>query len=190
MLMVTEMETVFIAGSIAISRLDPQVKERISKVVRAGLSVAVGDADGADTSIQQHLASINAERVTVYCSGDHPRNNVGDWMVEHVYPDAAPGTRGYFTAKDLKMAAAASYGLMIWDAKSTGTLSNVIELLKAKKKSVVFVNKAKAFVTVADSHSFEQLLRNMSDVAKAKAERKIALSSKIAALANPQYSLI
>ena len=188
--MVTEMETVFIAGSIAISRLDPCVKERISRAVSAGLSVAVGDADGADTSIQQHLASINAERVTVYCSGDRPRNNVGDWMVEHVYPDAAPGTRGYFAAKDIKMAAAANYGLMIWDAKSTGTLSNVIELLKSKKKSVVFVNKAKVFLTVADGHSLNQLLENMSDVAKAKAERKIGLSSRIAALNQPQYSLI
>ena len=188
--MVTEMETVFIAGSIAISRLDSRVKERISKAVGAGLWVAVGDADGADTSIQEHLASINAEHVTVYCSGDRPRNNVGDWAVEHVYPDAAPGTRGYFTAKDVKMAAAANYGLMIWDAKSTGTLSNVIELLKAKKKSVVFVNKAKMFVTVADGHSLEQLLENMSDVAKAKAERKMGLFTKVAAFNQPQYSLI
>lgn len=188
--MVTEMETVFISGSIAISRLDQRVKERISKAVNAGLSVAVGDADGADTSIQQHLASISAERVTVYCSGDQPRNNVGDWMVEHVYPEAAPGTRRYFTAKDIKMAAAANYGLMIWDAKSTGTLSNVIELLKANKKSVVFINKSKSFVTVSDGHSLEQLLENMSGIAKAKADRKIALSSKVALLNQPQYTLI
>jgi hypothetical protein len=188
--MVTETETVFIAGSIAIRHLDPCVKERISKAVSAGLSVAVGDADGADTSIQQHLASINARHVTVYCSGDRPRNNVGDWIVEHVYPDAAPGTRDYFTAKDLKMAAAADYGLMIWDTKSTGTLSNVLELLKSKKKTVVFINKAKTFVTVANGQSLELLLENMSDVAKAKAERKMALSSKIAALYQPQYSLI
>lgn len=188
--MVTEMDTVFIAGSIAISRLDPRVKERISKAVDAGLSVAVGDADGADASIQQHLASINAKRVTVYCSGDYPRNNVGDWIVEHVYPDATPGTRSYFTAKDLKMAAASNYGLMIWDAKSTGTLSNVIELLKAKKKSVVFVNKAKAFINVTDIHSLEKLLGNMSEVAKEKAEKKIGLSSKIAALDKYQYSFI
>jgi hypothetical protein len=184
------METVFIAGSIAISRLDPRVKERISKAVRAGLSVAVGDADGADASIQEYLASISAEHVTVYCSGDKPRNNIGDWIVEHVYPDAEPGTRKYFTAKDLKMAAAADYGLMIWDSKSTGTLSNVIELLKANKKSVVFVNKAKAFVNVSDSESLERLLENMSEVAKAKAEQKIGLSSRISALSHPQYSLI
>jgi hypothetical protein len=188
--MVTEMETVFIAGSIAISRLDPRVKERISKAVDAGLSIAVGDADGADTSIQQHLASINAEHVTVYCSGDRPRNNVGDWAVEHVYPDAAPGTRGYYTAKDVKMAEAADYGLMIWDAKSTGTLSNVLELLKARKKSVVFVNKAKAFVTVCDGASLERLLENMSDVAKTKADKKIGLASKLASLNPTQFSLI
>ncbi|RZF63922.1 hypothetical protein EWE75_13100 [Sphingomonas populi] len=183
------METVFISGSIAISRLDERVKDRISKAVEAGLSVAVGDADGADTSIQQHLASINAEHVTVYCSGDRPRNNVGDWTVENVYPDAEPGTRAYFTAKDLKMAAAANYGLMIWDTKSTGTLSNVFELLKDKKTSVVFVNKAKTFVNVKDGQALESLLENMSDVAKAKAEKKIGLASKIAALKQPQFSL-
>lgn len=188
--MVTDMETVFIAGSIAISRLDQRVKERISKVVDAGLCVAVGDADGADTSIQQHLVSINAERVTVYCSGDRPRNNLGEWLVEHVYPEEKPGTRGYFTAKDIKMAAVSDYGLMIWDSKSTGTLSNVLELLKENKKSVVFVNKLKTFLTVSDGYSLERLLENMSEVAKIKAERKISLSSRISALSQPQLSLI
>lgn len=88
------------------------------------------------------------------------------------------------------MAETANYGLMIWDAKSTGTLSNVIELLKTKKKSVVFVNKAKAFVNVSDGESLERLIENMSDVAKAKAERKIGLSSKVAMFNQPQYSLI
>ena len=184
-----ETETVFIAGSIAISRLDQRVKDRISKAVEAGLNVAVGDADGADTSIQEHLLSISAQHVTVYCSGDTPRNTVGDWTVEHVYPDAEPGTRSYFTAKDLKMAAAADYGLMIWDAKSTGTLSNVIELLKNKKTSVVFVNKLKTFVNVKDSQGLEALLENMSDVAKAKAERKMGLSSKVADLKQPGLAL-
>lgn len=188
--MVAEMDTVFIAGSIAISRLDSLVKERISKAVDAGLSIAVGDADGADASIQRHLASICAQKVTVYCSGDKPRNNVGGWKVEHVYPDAQPGTRGYFTAKDLKMAEIANYGLMIWDTKSTGTLSNVMELLKSRKKSVVFINKARQFITVSDGGSLERLVENMSDTAKLRAERKIGLSTRIATFSQPQYSLI
>lgn len=183
------MDTVFIAGSIAISRLDNRVKERISKAVDADLSIVVGDADGADKSIQQHLVDIHAQKVTVYCSGTEPRNNLGDWTVEHVRTDAAPGTRGFFTAKDRKMADAADFGLMIWDTKSTGTLSNVIELLNAKKKSLVFVNKLKTFVTVGDTNSLEQLLANMSEGARMKAERKIGLSTKIASLKQPQLSL-
>lgn len=88
------------------------------------------------------------------------------------------------------MAAEANYGLMIWDAKSTGTLSNVIELLKAQKKAVVFVNKLKLFVNVSDAQSLERLLENMSDVAKEKAERKMSLSSKVASLSQYQYSLL
>ena len=188
--MVTEMNTVFIAGSIAISRLDARVKARISNAVDGGLAIVVGDADGADTSIQQHLVSIRAENVTVYCSGDRPRNNVGEWPVEHVYSDATPGTRSYFTAKDLKMADIANYGLMIWDTKSTGTLSNVIALLEGNKKTVVFVNKAKEFVTVSDGFSLKRLLENMSVSAKEKADRKIGLSSKVASFNEPQYSLI
>ncbi|MEO7689679.1 MAG: hypothetical protein ABIS51_10370 [Sphingomonas sp.] len=58
------------------------------------------------------------------------------------YPDAVPGTRAYFTAKDVEVAQAANYGLMIWNSKNAGTLSNVSELAKARKKSVVFVNRA------------------------------------------------
>lgn len=188
--MVTEMETVFIAGSIAISRLDKLVKERITKAVDAGLSIVVGDADGADASIQEHLVSIHAPNVTVYCSGDSPRNNIGNWHVEPIYPDAVPGTRKYFTAKDIKMAKVANYGLMIWDAKSTGTLSNVIELLKDGKKSVVFVNKSKIFLTISDGNSLQNLIDNMSDIAKIKAEKKISLSSKVSMLNETQYSFI
>lgn len=183
------METVFIAGSIAIKSLDNRVKERISKAVKAGLKVAVGDAGGADSWIQEHLASINAENVTVFCSGDCPRNNLGGWPVENVYPDVARDTRAYFTAKDVQMAQASDYGLMIWDSKSTGTLSNVIELAMANKKSVVFVNKIKEFVTVADKRSCENLIDFMSENARMKAEKKIRLSSKVANLRRDQFSL-
>jgi hypothetical protein len=49
------MTTVFIAGSISISRLDEKVQERINKIVSSDFNVVVGDADGADTSIQHCL---------------------------------------------------------------------------------------------------------------------------------------
>ena len=183
------MTTVFIAGSISISRLHEKVQERINKIVSFDFNVVVGDADGADTSIQHCLNDYRANKVTIYCTGDRPRNNVADWPVHRVHSKAREGSRAYFTAKDLEMARSSDYGLMIWDCKSSGTLSNVIELLKEKKKSVVFVNKNKDFVTIADKTGLESLLRFMSDHARAKAEEKIGLSSKIAELGQEQLPL-
>ena len=176
------MTTVFIAGSTSISRLHEKVQERINKIVSSNFDVVVGDADGVDKSIQECLAKQQADRVTVYCTGDTPRNNIAKWPVHSVSSKAKVGTRAYFTAKDLEMARRSDYGLMIWDCKSTGTLSNVIELLKEKKKSVVFVNKRTAFVSICDHTELDHLLTFMSDNARAKAEKKIGLSSKIASL--------
>lgn len=183
------MTTVFIAGSISINRLHKKVQERIGKIVSSDLDVVVGDADGADTSIQKCLRDYRAEKVTVYCTGDLPRNNVADWPVHNVYSKAKAGSRAYFTAKDLEMARKSNYGLMIWDCKSTGTLSNVIELLREKKKSVVFVNKSSDFIKVSDKAGLDYLLALMSTHARAKAEEKMNLSSIIAGISQEQLSL-
>lgn len=173
------MTTVFIAGSIQIKNLDRRVKERMANILTSNLNVVVGDADGADTSIQQYLFENDACNTVVYCSGDNPRNNLGDWPVHKVKTSQALGTRAFFTAKDVEMAEVADYGLMIWDAKSIGTLSNVIELLNRKKKSVVFVNKDKDFKIVGDVSQLEDLINCMSEHARQKANEKINLFEKI-----------
>lgn len=183
------MTTVFIAGSISISRLHEKVADRINKIVSSDFNVVVGDADGADTAIQECLQRYQAAKVTVYCTGDSPRNNVSEWPVHKVASKAKVGTRAYYSAKDLEMARNSDYGLMVWDCKSTGTLSNVIELLREKKKSVVFLNKNKDFVTVSDTGGLERLLALMSDHARAKAEEKIGLTAKIARITHEQFSL-
>jgi hypothetical protein len=183
------MVTIFTAGSMNIKRLDPAFVDRLAKIVSSNLNVVVGDADGADTSIQQVLHELNASSVAVYCSGVKPRNNVGDWPVHPVFSAAEKGTRAYFTAKDLEMAEVADYGLMMWDANSTGTLSNVIELIRRKKTCVVFVNKHKKFVTVSNAKGLHQLVELMSDKARLKAESKIKLQSKILSITSEQFSL-
>ena len=183
------MTTVFIAGSISISRLHQKVADRINKIVSSDFNVVVGDADGADTSIQECLKRNKARKVTVYCTGDSPRNNVAEWPVHRVVSKAKAGTRAYFTAKDLEMARNSDYGLMVWDCKSTGTLCNVIELLKEKKKSVVFVNKMADFVTISDRAGLDHLLALMSDHARIKAEDKIRLSRVVASLGQEQLAL-
>lgn len=179
---VTVTTKVFIAGSMNIKHLDPKVKERIDKIVEQDLEVVVGDADGADTSVQWHLFNLGGSRATVFCAGPTPRNNVGNWPVVSVSTKHAEGSRAFFTAKDLRMAEVADFGLMIWDAKSTGTLSNVIELLTRKKTSVVFVNKAKLFRNVSTVAHLEELVGFMSEHAKQKADEKIGLMNRIDAL--------
>lgn len=176
------MTTVFIAGSMNIKHLDPKVKERIKNVVMSEFEVVVGDADGADTSIQQYLLSLGSSRTTVYCSGSRPRNNVGNWPICVVETKHSEGSRAFYTAKDLVMAEAADFGLMIWDTKSTGTLSNVIELLERKKKSVIFINKEKTFKTVSTVEQLETLVGCMSENAKQKADIKIKLYERINSL--------
>lgn len=174
------MTNIFIAGSISIKHLDLKVKRRIDNIIDANQTVLVGDADGVDCSIQKYLSQRGAKHTIVYCSGAEPRNNVGRWPVNSVQVEhAAPGSRAFFTAKDVEMAKAADFGLMIWDARSTGTLGNVLELLRRKKKSVIFINTAKQFLTVGDVTQLERLLSFMSESAMRIANDKIGLHDRI-----------
>jgi len=181
--------TVFVAGSMHIKLLDAKVKERIEKIVLSKFAIVVGDAEGADRSIQVLLFELGAANTTVYCSGAAPRNNVGDWPIHSVTTHHPEGSRAFFTAKDIVMADVADYGLMIWDAKSTGTLSNVIELLKRKKKTVVFVNRDKSFINVTSVVQLEELVTRMSKHAREKADEKIRLTQQIELLKHEQVAL-
>lgn len=180
------MQTVFIAGSIKIKRLHPLFVERIANIVRKGMPIIVGDANGADASIQAELVAQSAADVTVFCTGDKPRNNLGDWNVHRVQSTAQKGTRAYFTAKDIEMAGRAEFGLMLWDAASTGTLSNVFELLSQGKKSVVFVNRETKFLDVKQGDDVLDLVSYMSDGARKTADRKIRLGEKVSRLSGFQ----
>ena len=95
----------------------------------------------------------------------------------------------YLTAKDVAMAEAADYGLMMWDATRTGTLSNMIELLGRKKKSAVFVNKSKEFMTVGDVVQLQALVARMSEYARQKADEKLNLLTRIEALSHEQLHM-
>ena len=180
---------VFVAGSIQIKHLDALVKARIDKIVGQNFEVVVGDADGVDASIQTYLNSLGIRNATVFCSGSRPRNNIGNWPVERVSSSHPKGSRAFFTAKDIRMAELADYGLMIWDTKSTGTLNNVIELLSRSKKSIVFVNKDKVFKKIAGVEDLEDLLSFMPDHARRKAEEKIGLSARIHSLRQEQLQM-
>ena len=75
---------VFVGGSRRVTRLPEQAKTRIDKAVDRGFAILVGDANGADKAVQKHLAEAQYDKVTVYCSGDRSRNNVGQWETRNV----------------------------------------------------------------------------------------------------------
>src|ERR1041385_8436891 len=132
------MTTVFIGGSGKVSRLNEVIRARIDNIIRGRLAVAVGDANGADTAVQASLVNQVYRQVTVYCAGATCRNNVGRWPTIHVPVDRASRDFEYYAQKDARMAEAASSGFMLWDGRSKGTLNNILALLRAEKKCLVY----------------------------------------------------
>lgn len=176
------MTTVFISGSMKIKNVHPLVLNRIENIIKSSYDIIVGDADGVDTSIQAFLKAKSYEKVVVYCSGQYVRNCLGSWTVEKIFTEEKENSIKYYSAKDVEMANKCDFGLMVWDSKSTGTLSNVVRLLKQGKKSLVFVNKNKSFVKISNIKDLENLISIMSDSALQKADKKMSLRKMIAEL--------
>lgn len=131
------MNTVFIGGSRQISRLNAQVKERLTNIINSGHRVIVGDANGADKAVQKFFLDAAYPNVTVFCSGDNPRNNLGSWKTNNVRPPKHLKGFHFHAAKDREMAREADFGLMIWDGESAGTALNILRLVRAGKKAVL-----------------------------------------------------
>jgi len=151
------MEAVFLGGSRRIARLDERIRTKLDQLVARGLWMLVGDANGADRAIQEHLASRGYERVVVYSVAGMLRNNVGHWEVRSV--EAPKGARGcnLYSAKDREMAKDASYGFMIWDGKSRGTLENVRNLLAYGKPVAVHLEPLNRFVSLRSTEELHKL---------------------------------
>jgi probable addiction module antidote protein len=156
------MNTIFIGGSRHISRLPSEIKDRLNKVIDNQHCVLVGDANGADKAVQKHFADAAYDKVTVFCTGDHFRNNLGHWPTHNVEPPRGAKGFQFYAAKDREMATKADFGLMIWDGKSPGTLLNVLRLAKAGKISVLYNAPEKKSFNIAPS-SWEVFLSHCSD---------------------------
>lgn len=133
------MTKVFIGGSRHVSRLTAPVLERLHTIMEKELSVIVGDANGADKAVQNYFFSKGYQNVEVFCSGAVCRNNVGHWNTRNIDTTTHVKGRAFYTEKDRAMALEATYGFMVWDEKSPGTLLNVLRLLRQGKKVVVYL---------------------------------------------------
>lgn len=142
------MHSVFVAGSRALSKLNAQVKERLDNIVKQNFTVLIGDANGADKAVQRYLAERGYRHVVVYCM-ELCRNNVGNWPTHaHIPESGLRRDRQYYGIKDLAMAKDASCGFMIWDGISKGTVTNVINLVSAEKKVLLYSAPKKHFFTL------------------------------------------
>jgi hypothetical protein len=150
---------VFIAGSRSLSRLSKDVKGRIDKIVDKGLSVIVGDANGIDKAVQRHLDSRGYRNVTVFCMEGGCRNNVGEWPLQKI--TAADSSRrdfAYYSTKDRAMVDEADYGLMLWDARSRGTLRSIVDLVRKSKPVIVYIGPSKSFCTLRQPDDIADML--------------------------------
>jgi probable addiction module antidote protein len=156
------MNTIFIGGSRHVSRLPAEVKDRLKNVIDKRHKIIVGDANGADRAVQKYLADSAYDNVTVFCSGDTYRNNVGQWQTHYVNPSKNVKGFQFYAAKDRKMAQEADFGLMIWDGKSSGTILNVLRLIRSGKFAVLINVAEKLTINIKSAEQWEEFLSRCS----------------------------
>jgi hypothetical protein len=148
---------VFIGGSRAVSKLNAVIRERLDDLMKRHCTILIGDANGADKSVQQYFADNHYQHVVVFCM-ETCRNNVGQWSTRCIQPP--PGSRGfsYYSTKDLVMCNEAKCGLMLWDGKSKGTLNNMLNLIGAEKRTLVYFSPTRDFHVLANGVDLQALL--------------------------------
>ncbi|HWP37354.1 MAG TPA: hypothetical protein VNL18_07350 [Gemmatimonadales bacterium] len=156
------MTAVFVGGSRRVSRLNQAIRKRLDELMSRGLSVYVGDANGADRAIQRYLAASHYKSVTVFAVESHLRNNEGDWHVQFVAPPK--NAKGYdlYAAKDRVMAELADAGVMLWDGRSRGTLENIRALLLDDKPIALYYAPKRKFLSLRSAADFAQAFPNIA----------------------------
>ena len=132
----------FISGSKSISVLSDEVKAILDKYIAIGTEFLVGDCYGVDAAVQMYLDSKGYSNVTVYCSGETPRNNFAPSAKVCSCAEAAKGLTGnaFQYVKDIQMAQDCDTALMIWEGKSKGTGEN-IRRIKEMGKTYRIINE-------------------------------------------------
>lgn len=177
---------VFIGGSRKISRLNDVIRTRLLNIINQGFTVLVGDANGADKAVQNYLYENKYNNVSVFCSGNKCRNNIGNWFTSNIdVPSSARGIK-FYMIKDEKMSEEADYGFMLWDGNSAGTLNNVLNLLKQKKTALLYFSGNKKFYTISKPDDLKYILSLCGKENLLKFDSKINLSNKIKELCAPQ----
>lgn len=137
-------DSVFISGKVSYDRpIDDNVKQVIDEMIRSGVKINIGDAPGADTRVQDYLASKKYQNVLVYSTDDKVRNNVGKWDVKYFRPQSGSNMteREVRRLKDIAMTSASNKGFAISpsdDRPDSATALNISRLIGENKPVSVY----------------------------------------------------
>ena len=151
---------IVLGGSRHLEFIPEEIADRLLEWMGNSSDFLVGDAPGSDRAFQVFLNSKNYSAVTVYTSADEIRNNLGNWQMEKVESGLKSKSNAVHAFKDRKMSQIADIGLMIWDCKSAGTLSNVIDLLDQGKNCFIWVAPDSDLYQFDNSASLEKWMAN------------------------------
>ena len=146
---------IFLGGSRNLAFVPEEVQDRLDSWIHTGAHFLIGDANGADSALQEFLASRGHRQVTVFSSATHTRNNKGSWPEERVDSGLKSNSADRHTVKDREMVKQAGKGLVIWDQESIGTLANIVDLVRSNKPVVIFDSRQKELWILESRAEFE-----------------------------------
>jgi hypothetical protein len=173
------MTTVFLSGSRRISRLTDDITIRLDNMIEKELEIVTGDANGADKAMQSYLAIKGYRKVTIYYVGSAPRNNVGDWPVQHVEVDRKLKGREFYSQKDRTMSEVADFGLVVWDGRSSGSVQNMLWLIQNGKKLVLYFFPERQFHNICTEGELVDFLASRDDKVLDELGKKIMLPDRL-----------
>lgn len=154
------MSTVFLSGSRKVTRLNQDVQARLDNIIRKGMAIVIGDANGADKAMQLYLAQKEYSNVEVFFAGNECRNNIGSWAAVKIKVDPKLKGRAIHEQKDKAMAIKATFGFVLWDGKSIGSMTNVCELLAQSKISLIYLLPRKEFFEINGAEKLKELFNS------------------------------
>jgi len=166
---------IFIGGSRAVSELNGVIRARLDDFIHRGDSILIGDAKGADRAVQQYFAERQYPNVEVFCV-EECRNNMGAWPIRNVAPPRTRKDFSYYAAKDIAMSREAGCGVMFWDGKSKGTLQNIVNLMDAGKRTLVYFAPSQDFCTLSTDVDLQALLARCDRRSIEAASRALGLT--------------
>lgn len=175
------MTKVFVGGSRRITRINKSIRDYADDIIKKGHTVLIGDANGADKSMQRYFADKHYPNVIIFCAGNVYRNNLGNWEVRFIESSRAHRDFAYYAAKDLEMCREADYGFMLWDGKSKGTLSNILNLLESAKKVLVYFSPKRLLVNLHSIRDLTHLIQKCDRESLAYFDRTLRINQRLTA---------